>query len=446
MNVITPPKDYLFALPAIDKRTDESIAVIGLGYVGLPVAVGFAHCFADVVGFDINDRRVRELESGFDSTLELSKIDILSSELVVSADTSSLAAASFYVVTVPTPIDKGNRPDLSPLRAACRTIAPHLTKGNIVVFESTVYPGVTEDICGPLLAELSRLECGVDFTLGYSPERINPGDTEHRLETITKVVSGQDAETLDRVADIYGTLVPAGVHRAPSIKVAEAAKVIENTQRDVNIALMNELAMICDRMDIRSADVLQAAGTKWNFLPFTPGLVGGHCIGVDPYYLTAKAEELGYHSEVILSGRRVNDGMGEFIATKAVKMLASMQVPLSSAQVGVLGLTFKENVPDLRNSKTFDIIDALAEFDIRPMVHDPMADQEEVGTSASFVWTELADMPELDLLILAVPHRAYLADPEAFLKDMLIEGGAVIDVRSAIRSEDMPPSSTYWSL
>lgn len=443
---LTTPVELRNAAPVIKKRTDESIAVIGLGYVGLPVAVGFARCFADVVGFDINIRRITELSDGYDATMELSKDNILGSGLRMSANINRLKAASFYVVTVPTPIDQGNRPDLSPLRAACRSIASYLAKGDVIVFESTVYPGVTEDICGPLLAELSGLECGVDFTLGYSPERINPGDTEHRLETIIKIVSGQDSATLDRVADVYGTLVPAGVHAAPSIKVAEAAKVIENTQRDVNIALMNELAMICDRMDIRSADVLAAAGTKWNFLPFTPGLVGGHCIGVDPYYLTAKAEELGYHSEVILSGRRVNDGMGEFIATKAVKMLASMHVPLTTARVGVLGLTFKENVPDLRNSKTFDIINALADFGVLPMVHDPMASRDEVGEGDNYVWTELADMPKLDLLILAVPHHAYMRDTQTFLKDMLIEGGSIVDVRAALDEEKLPETAGYWSL
>ncbi len=443
---ITTPIDLRSAAIFSPKRTDESIAVLGLGYVGLPVAIGFARQFADVVGFDVNRLRVNELSEGYDATLELTADDILGSGLNLTTALEELARASFYVVTVPTPIDCGNRPDLNHLRAACRSIAPNLSNGDVVVFESTVYPGVTEDICGPLLAELSGLRCGVDFTLGYSPERINPGDTEHRLETITKVVSGQDAATLDRVADVYGALVPAGVHRAPSIKVAEAAKVIENTQRDVNIALMNELAMICDRMDIRSADVLKAAGTKWNFLPFTPGLVGGHCIGVDPYYLTAKAEELGYHSEVILSGRRVNDGMGEFIATKAVKMLANMHVPLTTARVGILGLTFKENVPDLRNSKSFDIVEALAEFGVHPMVHDPMADRDEVGTSPNFEWTALAEMAELDLLILAVPHRSYLAAADRFLKDMLIEGGAVIDVRSALDTADIPASIAYWSL
>lgn len=443
---ITTPLDMLNTATDAPRRTDETIAVIGLGYVGLPVAVGFARHFENVIGFDINAQRIEELSSGFDNTREIGRKEIIDSPLEVSAIPADLGQASFFVVTVPTPIDKGNRPDLSPLKAACKTIGPALTEGSVVVFESTVYPGVTEDICGPLLAEASGLRCGTDFKLAYSPERINPGDTIHRLETITKVVSGQDAETLQRVADVYGTLVPVGVHRAPSIRVAEAAKVIENTQRDVNIALMNEIAMICERMDIRSHDVIEAASTKWNFLPFTPGLVGGHCIGVDPYYLTAKAEELGYHSEVILSGRRVNDGMGAFIAQKAVKMLSAMHVPLSIARVGVLGLTFKENVPDLRNSKSFDIVENLAEFGVKSMVHDPMVQQSGIPESSDYRWTELADMPELDLLILAVPHRAYTDNPEEFLDGMLIENGAVIDVRSALNTNDLPKDAKYWSL
>ncbi len=441
MNVTTPLK-LVDALPVIPLRTDETIAIIGLGYVGLPVAIGFARHFANVTGFDINESRIRELNEGSDNTLEISRAEIESSRLDMTHSTTDLSNASFFIVTVPTPIDKGNRPDLSPLRAACKTIAPHLSKGAIVVFESTVYPGVTEDICGPILAEISGLHCGVDFKLGYSPERINPGDTEHRLENITKVVAAQDAESLQRVADVYGALVHAGVHRAPTIRVAEAAKVIENTQRDVNIALMNEIAIICDRLDVRTSDVIAAASTKWNFLPFTPGLVGGHCIGVDPYYLTAKAEEVGYHSEVILSGRRVNDGMGAFIAAKAIKMLASLNVPLSRAKVGVLGLTFKENVPDLRNSKTFDVLDALSEFGVRPMVHDPMINRTEIP-EGEFDWVEADDMPKLDLLVLAVPHDDYMADNVA---ELVRKGGAVIDIRSALNHHDMPKNVRYWSL
>ncbi len=427
-------------------RTDETIAVVGLGYVGLPVAIGFARHFADVTGFDISNRRIRQLRAGFDSTLEIPHHAISTSSLTFSADTQALSGATFYVVTVPTPIDKGNRPDLSALENACRAIGPHLGKGAVVVFESTVYPGVTEDICGPILSQVSGLECGKDFTLGYSPERINPGDTEHRLETIVKVVSGQDARTLQRVADVYSTVVSAGVHRAPSIRVAEAAKVIENTQRDVNIALMNEIAIICEKMGINSHDVLQAAGTKWNFLPFTPGLVGGHCIGVDPYYLTAKAEELGYHSEVILSGRRVNDGMGGRIAEKAVKMLSANGVALCKARVAVLGLTFKENVPDLRNSKTFDVLEGLAGFGVRPLVHDAVATRQDIPASAMYRWCELADMPALDLLILAVPHRKYIDSQHDVLAPLLGPSAAVIDIRSALDRRFSGDGIAYWSL
>ncbi len=445
MNINTPISTEQ-SLPYTPLRTDETIAVIGLGYVGLPVAIGFARHFANVTGFDISDQRVTQLRHGFDNTLEIDRREIFDSRLEVTADTGALSDTSFFVVTVPTPIDKGNRPDLSPLESACRAIGPHLKKGAVVVFESTVYPGVTEDICGPILAQTSGLTCGKDFKLGYSPERINPGDTEHRLETIVKVVSGQDSETLQRVADVYGTLVPAGVHRAPSIRVAEAAKVIENTQRDVNIALMNEIAIICERMGINSHDVLQAAGTKWNFLPFTPGLVGGHCIGVDPYYLTAKAEELGYHSEVILSGRRVNDSMGGRIAEKAVKMLSAMRVPLTEARVGVLGLTFKENVPDLRNSKTFDVLEGLANFGVRPMVHDAMAAPADIPASDSYSWQDPADMPPLDLLILAVPHAAYIQDQSRTLAPLLAKTSAVIDIRSALDRDAFPREVTYWNL
>ncbi|HSF92914.1 MAG TPA: nucleotide sugar dehydrogenase, partial [Paracoccaceae bacterium] len=296
---------------------EERIAVIGLGYVGLPVAVGFARHFAGVVALDIDESRIRELQAGFDRTLEVDPQALRTAGLKISDDARDLSGCSFFIITVPTPIDENNKPDLSPVRAACETIAPFLRPGAVVVLESTVYPGVTEEICAPLLEQLSGLKCGRDFTMGYSPERINPGDKIHRLETITKVVSGQDELTLERIAQAYGRVIPAGIFRAASIRTAEAAKVIENTQRDLNIALMNELAMICERMDIRTVDVLKAAGTKWNFLPFTPGLVGGHCIGVDPYYLTARAHELGYEPELILAGRRLNDSMGSHIANRA---------------------------------------------------------------------------------------------------------------------------------
>src|SRR5687768_9828578 len=333
----------------------EKIAVIGLGYVGLPVAISFGRKLP-TVGFDIRQRRIDELKKGHDDTMEVTTEQLGSaSKLELTADPAKLADCTFFIVAVPTPIDNNNRPDLGPSFSASRTVGPHLKRGDVVVYESTWYPGVTEELCGPILDDKSGLKNGVDYFLGYSPERINPGDKEHTFEKIMKVVAGQTAETLERVARVYASVVVAGVHRAPSIKVAEAAKVIENTQRDLNIALMNELALIFDRMGIRTADVLAAAGTKWNFLRFTPGLVGGHCIGVDPYYLTAKAESLGYHPQVILAGRRINDAMGAHVARRLLKGLGQRGA-LKDARVGILGLTFKENVPDIRNSRIPDII------------------------------------------------------------------------------------------
>ncbi|MEO8844060.1 MAG: nucleotide sugar dehydrogenase, partial [Kofleriaceae bacterium] len=366
-------------------------------------------------------------------------------KLEMTADPAKLADCTFYIVAVPTPIDSNNRPDLTPMISASRTIGPHLRKGDIVVFESTVYPGVTEDICGPVLDEKSGLKNGVDYFLGYSPERINPGDKEHTFERIVKVVSGQGPEALERVAKVYGSVVTAGVHRAPSIKVAEAAKVIENTQRDLNIALMNELALIFDRMGIRTQDVLDAAGTKWNFLKFTPGLVGGHCIGVDPYYLTMKAEELGYLPEVILAGRRVNNNVAAFLAQKTVKYLTSMDVPLKKAKVGILGLTFKENVPDLRNSKIPDIIRELAEFGIDAMVHDPLGDPKEAHEEYKVHITPLEKFQGLDALILAVSHKEYLTDIDAIYARVR-DGGAVIDVKSVLPTKQPPRGIRQWSL
>lgn len=423
----------------------EKIAVIGLGYVGLPVALSFGRKLA-TVGFDIRPRRVEELKSGHDETMEVTAEQLASAtKLEMTADPSKLSDCTFYIVAVPTPIDSNNRPDLGPMISASRTISPHLKKGDIVVFESTVYPGVTEDICGPILDEKSGLKNGTDYFLGYSPERINPGDKEHTFEKIMKVVSGQTPEALDRVAKVYGSVVTAGVHRAPSIKVAEAAKVIENTQRDLNIALMNELALIFDRMGIRTQDVLEAAGTKWNFLKFTPGLVGGHCIGVDPYYLTMKAEELGYLPEVILAGRRVNNNVAAFLAQKTVKYLTSMDVPLKKAKVGILGLTFKENVPDLRNSKIPDIIKELAEFGIDAMVHDPLGDPNEAHEEYNVHITPLEKFQGLDALILAVSHKQYLADIDAIYARVR-DGGAVIDVKSVLPTKQPPRGIRQWSL
>jgi len=431
--------------PPMSTLEQEKIAVIGLGYVGLPVALSFGRKLP-TVGFDIRQRRIDELKKGHDDTLEVTNEQLAGAvKLEMTADPARLADCTFYIVAVPTPIDNNNRPDLGPMISASKTIGPHLKKGDIVVYESTVYPGVTEEVCGPILDEKSGLKNGVDYFLGYSPERINPGDKEHTFEKIMKVVSGQTPESLERVANVYASVVTAGVHRAPSIKVAEAAKVIENTQRDLNIALMNELALIFDRMGIRTQDVLEAAGTKWNFLRFTPGLVGGHCIGVDPYYLTTKAQELGYLPEVILAGRRINNNVGPFIAQKTVKMLVTHDVPLKKSKVGILGLTFKENVPDLRNSKIPDIIAELKTFGIEPMVHDPMGDAHEAFEEYKIELTALDKFQQLDALILAVAHKDYLENP-ASLFERVKDGGAVIDVKSVLGTAKPPRGIRLWSL
>lgn len=424
----------------------ERIAVIGLGYVGLPVALAFARKFADVIGFDIDQRRVTALSNDEDWTGECSPEDLSASSIRFSANPADLADATFYVVAVPTPIDGNNQPDLRAVQGASRTVGATLKPGDVVVYESTVYPGVTEEICGPILAEVSGMKAGVDFHLGYSPERINPGDKLHTIEKITKVVSGDDAATLDRVAETYGTIIDAGIHRASSIKVAEAAKVIENTQRDLNIALMNELALIFDRMDIPTKDVLKAAGTKWNFLPFTPGLVGGHCIGVDPYYLTAKAQSLGYHPEVILAGRRINDSMAAYVGQRLVKLLAGQGHGVKGARVGILGLTFKENVPDLRNSKVPGIVTELQDFHIEVLVHDAMADAEEARHEFGLELADLSTFHDLDGLVLAVSHDAYRNRPQSELLAMLKPDGVVIDVKSMIDASTLPTGMAYWSL
>ena len=423
----------------------EKIAVIGLGYVGLPVAVAFAKAFTGVVGFDISKKRVEALRSGNDATGEITGEELKASPLKVSDDASDLKGVSFFVVTVPTPIDSHRRPDLSPLESACRLIGPHLSAGAIVVFESTVYPGVTEDFCGPLLEKFSGLKRGADFKLGYSPERINPGDKEHRLQTITKIISAEDSHTLERVAAVYGAIIDVGLYRAQSIRVAEAAKVLENTQRDLNIALMNELSLMMDLMNIRTKDVLDAAATKWNFLRFSPGLVGGHCIGVDPYYLTSAAEQLGYHPQVILAGRRINDEMGRVVARKTVKLLIEAGIAVKGARVGILGLTFKENVPDLRNSKVPDILTELKEFGITCLIHDPIAEASSAKQEYGLEISPLAKFGNLDALILAVNHRAYL-ELGAKLMGMVKEGGVLIDVKSALDLKSVPKSLLYWSL
>jgi UDP-N-acetyl-D-galactosamine dehydrogenase len=425
---------------------NEKYAIIGLGYVGLPVAMAFAEKFGGVVGFDIDRGKIAGLRAGRDATGQFTAPELQATSLRVTDDPAALADRTFFIVTVPTPIDEHKRPDLRPLIAASGTVGRSVTRGAVVVFESTVYPGVTEEVCAPVIEQLSGLKAGVDFCLGYSPERINPGDREHTFTRIVKVVSGDCPATLERVAVAYGAVVGAGIHRAPSIKVAEAAKVIENTQRDLNIALMNELALICDRLGIATKEVLAAAATKWNFLPFAPGLVGGHCIGVDPYYLTAKAEQLGLHPEVILAGRRINDSMGAFIAQKAVKLLVEQALPVKGARVGVLGLTFKENVPDLRNSRIPDIVRELQGFGVEVLVHDPLGDPAEALHEYRIALAERGDFRQLDALVLAVPHREYLATGPADLRATLKPNGVFLDVKSALAPADFPAPLSYWRL
>ena len=423
----------------------EKIAIIGLGYVGLPVALAFARKFPGAVGFDIHQEKVAELQRGFDRNHEVPAEVLKATTLKMTSSLDDLRGATFFVVAVPTPVDQNNVPDLTPVIKASETVAKVLEKGGVVVYESTVYPGVTEDVCGPLLAKMSGL-ARADFKLGYSPERINPGDKEHTLEKILKIVSGEDGPTLERVANAYGAIIDAGIHRAQSIKVAEAAKVIENTQRDLNIALMNELAIIFDKMGIRTADVLAAAGTKWNFLKFKPGLVGGHCIGVDPYYLTMKAQELGYQPEVILAGRRINNSMGAYIAQRTVKMLINADIPVKGARVGVLGLTFKEDCNDLRNSKVPDILTELKQFGINAFIHDPLANPAEATHEYGIKLAALDEFRALDGLILAVSHKEYMALGQDTLTARVRDGGVVVDVKSVLDPSKVDRRVRFWSL
>jgi len=419
------------------------IAVIGLGYVGLPVAVAFAEKFPGTVGFDIDTRRIAALRGGEDWTGEVGNDRLKKSSLTVTNQIAGMKGCDIFVVCVPTPIHKDRRPNLEPLRSASEAIAQVMKKGALVIYESTVYPGVTEEYCGPILAQVSGLKQGKDFKLGYSPERINPGDKTHTFETIRKVTAGEDETTADKVAQLYAAVVTAGIHRAPSIKVAEAAKALENTQRDLNIALMNEMAIICDAMGIPTRDVLDAAGTKWNFLKFSPGLVGGHCIGVDPYYLTAKALELGYNPQVILAGRRINDSMGNIIARRVVRFLAAGERPIHRTRIGVLGLTFKENVPDIRNSRVPDVLREFKTFGIEAVVHDPHADPKEVAREYGMPMSPLKAFKNLDALVLAVPHKEYLDKP---LTGMLRKGGILVDVKSVVDRKTVPGNLRYWSL
>lgn len=429
------------------KRVAKHVAVVGLGYVGLPIAVAFAK-HLPVLGFDVNTAKIDELRHGLDRTKEVPTADLKSSRITYSCDPADLAVADFIVVAVPTPINEALQPDVTALCKASEMIGAHMSKGAIVVYESTVYPGLTEEICQPILERSSRFKCGRDFKLGYSPERINPGDKAHTLETIVKVVSAQDPETLELVANTYGLVVKAGIHRASSIRVAEAAKVIENTQRDLNIALMNELALIFDRLNIDTKSVLEAAGTKWNFLKFTPGLVGGHCIGVDPYYLTSKAESVGYHPQVILAGRRINNGMGKFIAEKTIKLLSGHDRPIKDFRVAVLGLTFKENVPDLRNSRVPDIISELREYGVEVLVHDPLAEPEEAHVEYGIRLQDWTALKDLDAIVLAVSHREYLDMGLSKLLAPLRKKlrGVLIDVKACLDRGAVPSTMTYWRL
>jgi UDP-N-acetyl-D-glucosamine/UDP-N-acetyl-D-galactosamine dehydrogenase len=423
----------------------RKIAVIGLGYVGLPVAVAFARAGAPVIGFDISGERVRELLSGHDRTREVAPAELAQPALVYTGDAARLREADFYIVTVPTPIDAARRPDLRAVLSASEIVGAALKRGDIVVYESTVYPGAVEEDCMPVLEKASGLKGGKDFTVGYSPERINPGDKRHRFETITKVVSAQDASTLDVVANVYGSVVKAGIHRAPSIKVAEAAKVIENTQRDLNIAFMNELSAIFQKLDIDTGDVLAAAATKWNFMPFQPGLVGGHCIGVDPYYLTYRAEKAGYRPEIILAGRRINDDMGQRVARECLRALTRRNC--ADPLVTVLGMTFKENVPDIRNSKVIDVVRELERAGARTQVHDPLALADETKAEYGVTLTPLEMLRPADAVILAVAHESYVGGGWPLIARLLKGGkGAVLDVKCKLERAQKPEGIDLWRL
>jgi len=428
----------------------EKISLVGLGYVGMPIAVAFAKK-VKVVGFDLNAKKIELYKSGIDPTNEVGDEAIKQTSVEFTADETKLKEAKFHIVAVPTPVNDDHTPDLTPVEGASTIVGRNLTKGSIVVFESTVYPGVTEDVCVPILEKESGLKCGVDFKVGYSPERINPGDKVHRLETITKIVSGMDAETLDCVAKVYELVVEAGVHRAESIKVAEAAKVIENSQRDINIAFMNELSIIFNKMGIDTQAVLKAAGTKWNFLKFYPGLVGGHCIGVDPYYLTYKAEQMGYHSQVILSGRRINDDMGKYVAQSVVKKMIAADVSIKHAKVAILGFTFKENCPDTRNTKIIDIFRELKDYGITAVIADPTADADEAKHLYGVEFVDMATIKDCDAVILAVAHDAFkslsMAEINALFKDGDNTGKVLADIKGLLdRKEYEDAGYAYWRL
>ena len=429
----------------IDRR--EKLSLVGLGYVGIPIAVSFAKKI-DVIGFDLNEKKIELYKNGIDPTKEVGDEAIRNTTVEFTSDEAKLREAKFHIVAVPTPVNADHTPNLVPVESASRIVGRNLSKGSIVVYESTVYPGVTEDICVPILEKESGLVCGKDFKVGYSPERINPGDKVHRLETIVKIVSGMDEETLETVAKVYSLVALAGVHKAESIKVAEAAKVIENSQRDINIAFMNELSIIFHKLGIDTKAVLEAAGTKWNFLKFAPGLVGGHCIGVDPYYLTYKAEEIGYHSQVILSGRRINDSMGQYVTESLIKLMAKSGVPISGAKVAVLGLTFKENCPDTRNSRVVDIIHELREYGIEPVVCDDVADKGGAEREYGLELTEFEKVNNCDAVVLAVAHDEFKtlskSDFDALYKN---ETKILLDVKGILDRKTFESAGyKYWRL
>lgn len=425
---------------------EEKISLVGLGYVGMPIAVAFSQK-ADVIGFDTNSEKIALYKKGIDPTMEVGNRAISVCSVKFTSDENMLKTARFHIVAVPTPVNDDHTPALSAVKSASAIVGRNLSRGSIVVYESTVYPGVTEGICVPILEKVSGLKCGADFKVGYSPERINPGDKVHRLENIVKIVSGTDAEALETIAKVYGLVIKAGVHRAESIKVAEAAKVIENSQRDINIAFMNELSMIFNKLGIDTQDVLNAARTKWNFLNFTPGLVGGHCIGVDPYYLTYRAEEVGYHSQIILSGRRINDDMGHYITENVIKNLIKADVQVKNANVGILGFTFKENCPDTRNTKIIDIVNELKEYGINPAISDPIADIYEAKRLYDIEFAEMDALKNLDALILAVAHDEFKSIPQNTFDKMFKGEKVLIDIKGILNRQEYENAGyLYWRL
>ena len=427
---------------------EEKIAVIGLGYVGMPIAVAFAKQ-VDVVGFDLNSKKIKQYKNGIDPTNEVGNEEIKKSTVEFTDNPQKLREAKFHIVAVPTPVNQDKTPDLTPVIGASTIVGENLTKGSIVVYESTVYPGVTEDVCIPILEEKSGLKCGEDFKVGYSPERINPGDKVHRLETIKKIVSGIDKDSLEEISKIYSIVIKAGIHKAASIKVAEAAKVVENSQRDINIAFMNELAMVFERMGISTNDVIEAMNTKWNALGFKPGLVGGHCIGVDPYYFIYQAEKLGYHSQIILSGRKINDGMGAFVADALIKELVLAGKVVKNSRVLILGITFKENCPDTRNSKVIDIINRLKEYEVKPIIVDPQADVKEAEREYGVAIQEIKDVTEVDAVVLAVAHNEFEEMTAEQIGSLMKKGepGVVVDVKSVLKKDEIEKCGMkYWSL